>query len=53
MKQKRYKYYVCDKQTNGVWFTCDSFEEAMEWKEYAPVKAQEPSGKFYIRKELK
>ena len=48
--QRQKKFYVCHKDTNDVWFTCGSWEEAREWIEIVPVKAQVPSYKFYVRK---
>ena len=48
--QPKKQFYVCEKKTNGIWFTCDTWEEAREWIEIAPIKAGEPKNKFYIRK---
>ena len=52
MKQKSYKYYVCDKKDNGVWFSAKTRQECLEYIEIAPIKCQENSFNFYIRKEL-
>lgn len=52
-KRFKEKYYICEKSNNGVWFVCDTYEEAKEWLEFALLKAQEKSSKFYIRKERK
>lgn len=49
--RKKCKYYVCDKKTNGVWFSSFSKEEAQEWVYYAPIKAQEDRSSFYIRRD--
>lgn len=51
MKEIKYKYYVCHKKDNSVWFSCDTKQEAIEWIEIAIVKAQESGNKFYYRKE--
>lgn len=51
MKKRFRNYYVCDKKDNGVWFSCKTKEEAMEYIEIAPIKCQEKSSRFYIRKE--
>ena len=50
MKKNRKKYYVCEKKDNGVWFESTDRQECAEYIELAPVKCQEPSNKFYIRK---
>lgn len=52
MKKKKYKYYVCEKADNGVWFSAETKQECVEYIEIAPIKCQENIYKFYIRKEL-
>ena len=50
MKQRKYKYLVCSKIDNGVWFTSNDKTECVEWLDTSYFKANTPSNKFYIRK---
>lgn len=50
MAKRNKKYYVCEKNGNGVWFESTDRQECIDYIELAPVKCQEPSNKFYVRK---
>ena len=50
MIKRKYKYLVCSKYDNGVWFTSDSKIECKEWIDISYFKANENPHKFYIRK---
>lgn len=50
MKKINKKYYVCEKSDNGVWFESNDKQECVEYISIAPIKCQEPSNKFYVRK---
>lgn len=51
MVKRKYKYLVCGKSDNGVWFSSKDKNECIEWLETCIFKANEPPTKFYIRKE--
>lgn len=50
MVQRKYKYQVCHKSDNGVWFSSNEKKECIEWLDTCYFKANESPFKFYIRK---